>query len=88
MDAIGQLEGIRTGTNEKQQEILAAIWTYYLANSRWIPIRALHIQCGGKAAVRETLKPLSGSVALEDHNSGQPAYRVTLLGVLVSMPQA
>src|SRR5437870_8659198 len=84
MDPLGRLEELRTRINAQQREILRTIWTYLLANGRWIPIRALHIQCGGKATVQEALKPLGGSVVLEDHNSGQPVYRVTLLGVLVS----
>src|SRR5437660_1350245 len=84
MDPLGRLEEVRKRINEQQREILRTIWHTFLANGRWIPIRALHIRCGGKATVQEALKPLGGSVVLEDHNSGQAVYRVTLLGVLVS----
>ena len=84
MDPLGRLEEVRKRISEQQREILRTIWTYFLANGRWIPIRALHIRCGGKATVQEALKPLGGSVVLEDHNSGEAVYRVTLLGVLVS----
>src|SRR5436853_7414764 len=83
MDPLGRLEELRTRINAQQREILRTIWHTFLANGRWIPIRALHIRCGGKATVQEALKPLGGSVVLEDHNSGQAVYRVTLLGALV-----
>jgi hypothetical protein len=60
MDLLGRLEEVRKRINAQQREILRTIWTYFLANGRWIPIRALHIQYGGKATVQEALKPLAG----------------------------
>lgn len=78
------LNQLRTNLTELQQTVLTAMWRYYLEKDKWIPRRALHIGCGGKAPVRAALRAFGGSVAFESRENGQDVYKLTLLGILLS----
>jgi uncharacterized protein (TIGR02391 family) len=76
------LDGLRTQLTEEQRGVLSAIWRHYAERRSWPTQRLVHVQCGGKAAVREALRRLGGSVAFESRDQGREVYQLTVLGVL------
>lgn len=78
------LDDHRARLSPEQQMALNAIWRYYVEHGKWIPHRVLHAQCGGKAAVRQALQTLGGSIAFESRDQGSGVYQFTLLGALLT----
>ncbi len=81
-----ELRDVRQSLDDIQREALDTIWAYQLDHEDGMPTKRLHHKLRPKspAAIRDALGRLGGTVLWERFSKGEPHYRLSFLGTLLT----
>lgn len=78
------LRSLRESLNSRQRALLDELWNHFVDQKEWPIAWEVHSP-NRKMVIRDTLKPLSGSIVMEVSDSQHGSrYQMTLLGVLLT----